>query len=300
MQPLQLQLGRGQLLQRIVVQIPGDLLACLVDGGGDVPEQHLPCRIDLLEPLHRPLQVRLGVLQLPDQPRGQACVLQHPSVLTRESFCPPRAVCRNQAEPLVTRSPRHRDRVVHLEHVEHVAEVAHILASVRPEHQVVVHHPTCEIVPVGGAGSGVKTREELVLDAVCAADGAQQPLVGQLPEKDLVGRDQLRDAAGEPAVEVGQSVPGPGMARHRQQGVDGRLVRLLDPLGASRLLLVYQPLLLAPVQVGAQVDERVDHLPAALVELGQANRGRDLMREDRKGALLGRSVACGARHADHA
>ena len=80
MQALELELGRGQLLQGVVVEVARDSLVRLVDGGGDVLEQHLTSSVHLLQALHGLLEVRLRVLELPHQARGKPGVLQNPGV----------------------------------------------------------------------------------------------------------------------------------------------------------------------------------------------------------------------------
>ena len=133
-----------------------------------------------------------------------------------------------------------------------------------------------------------------------ACDRLQHFSVVELPEDDLLGGDQLGDASRQAAVEVGESMAGPRVSRHGQQGVNRGLVRPLDALGALRPLFVDQPLPFAAVEVRPQVDQRVDHGLTALAQLRDRDGCRNLVREDRERLLLDRRIAAWARDTDHA
>src|SRR5438093_10901409 len=113
--------------------------------------------------------------------------------------------------------------------------------------------------------------------------GAQHPALVQLPEQDFLCTDELRDGSGQPSIEVGEAVPDTGMNRHRKQRLDSEVVRALEALGPAGALFAQQPLRLAPVEVGPQVDQRVDHLLAALMQARYLDRRRQMIREQGKG-----------------
>src|SRR5213080_3999576 len=75
---------------------------------------------------------------------------------------------------------------------------------------------------------------------------------------------------------------------------------MLDSLRAARPFLVQKPLPLAAVKVSPQIDQGVDHLLAALLELRQGDRRRGLSGEEGESPLLGRRVPVGAGHCEQA
>ena len=130
------------------MEVSSKTLAGPVHRGGDVLEQHQSGGVHLLQPLGSPLQIPLGVLQLPDKARGEPGLLQDPRVLTRKTFDTSRVIRRDQTKALVAGAPGHGDGIPHAERVEHVAKVAGVIRPRGPEHQVVKHHTAGDVVVV--------------------------------------------------------------------------------------------------------------------------------------------------------
>jgi hypothetical protein len=132
----------------------------------------------------------------------------------------------------------------------------------------------------------VEARDEGVVHAMSARYRGQRLVVVHLPEKNLVGPDELRDRAGQPAIKVGQVLAQASVHGDRQQSLDGELMGSLQPLGAANALFAEQALRLAAVELRPQIDQRIDHLLAAFVQPGNLDRGGQLIGEEREAPAL--------------
>ena len=111
--PLQLQLGSGQELERVIVQRAGKTATGLVAAGRDVVEE-VPARGHrLLEPHRRVTQLVLGFLVLPDEAGRDPHHSEHPQVTLREPVFG--VVDGHGADPPLAGGPGGRDRAPYVD-----------------------------------------------------------------------------------------------------------------------------------------------------------------------------------------
>ena len=217
----------------------------------------------------------------------------------REAALASRVVRRDHAEALVARAPRHRDHVSRLESLQHGPPVTCLVNPRGAKHQVVKDNATRGVIAVGRAGRRGDLGEELGVDPVGPWNGLERALLAQLPEQHLAGFHELRDARGQAVIEVRKPVPRPRVTRDREQHIDRSFMSALDTIGAPGSFVIDQPLPLAALEVGAQVEERV-HLLPAFEELGESDRRRHLVGEDRERTPLRSRITDRARDAQGA
>ncbi len=92
------------------------------------------------------------------------------------------------------------------------------------------------------------------------------------------------------------------MVGHGDQRIERQPVGLFDAKRRVGARLDDEPLLLAAIEVGSHVDERLDELLSALLQARHLDGGSDLVGQDGKRPSLGDGVdasPCDAHHADH-
>ena len=253
------------------MQLIGETLAFIVHRGRNGLKQHLARRVDLLKAIDSFLELTFGQLELAHQAGGQPCLLEHPRVLSRESFWANRVVCREESKPLVAGPPGNADSVGHAEGAQHPRGLRSPIPFGRDIDVVLEHDAALQIVSVRATRRRAKARYVGVVDAIAAPHGAQDPILAQLPEEDLGRAHQSGHAFTESLIELGEiATRTAGVHGYRKEGFYRELVSSFHPGRALSALSRHEALPLRALQVAAQVDESVHHLLAA------ASQTRDL------------------------
>src|SRR5713101_8227525 len=133
---------------------------------------------------------------------------------------------------------------------------------------------------------------------MCIWYRSQSSVLVQLPEQHLAGTHQLGHALRQTPVKGAEARAGPGVGRDGEKSLDRELVRPFDTQRGMRTLLVEDSLLLAPIEVRPQVDQRVDELLPALLEAEGLHGRSDLVGQDAERPALDDRVDVPARDPD--
>src|SRR5438309_10285053 len=178
------------------MQLAHEALALLLPDRRPRLKPHRARAVALGEPLPGLRQVVVCAPELGHKAGREARLLQHPCVFPGETARPSRVVGGDEAEALVSGSPRHADRTRHAEGLEHTVEF-HWFAGIGPEDHVLIYDTTRQVIAVRFAASGLEPRPECTFDAEATVDRSQQPVIAEPPEKNFVSSDELAERFGQ-------------------------------------------------------------------------------------------------------
>ncbi len=135
---LELQLGRRQQLQRIVVQGASEPAPGLVTARGDIGQELASGSHRLSQPLDGNVELLLGLAVLPDETGGHRRNTKHPGVVGGEAAA--RVVGREGANPPIAGRPRDGYRVAHPAQAVLAPELVELGARAVAQLELVMEH----------------------------------------------------------------------------------------------------------------------------------------------------------------